>query len=71
MIIGENMIKYDNLLIIICAFCIVIEIFACVVKLPNIIIYLVPVVLFIVGIVMIIGIIKQGNKKAVKNKKKK
>ncbi len=66
MILGGNMIKYDNLLIIICILCVVLEILSCIVKLPNIIIYSIPVLLVFVGIFMMIGILRQN-----KNKKKK
>lgn len=65
------MIKYDNLLIIICILCIILEVLSCMIHLPNIIIYSIPVVLLLVGIAMMIGIIKQNKKKKTKKEKSK
>lgn len=63
------MIKYDNLLIIICILCIIVEVLSCMIHLPNIIIYSIPVILLLVGIAMIIGIIRQNKEKKKESKK--
>ena len=58
------MIKYDNLLVVVCVLFLLLELIACLFHLPNIIICFLPVLLFLISIFLIIGIIKQGRKKA-------